>query len=179
MNFVNDVDFIARRDRAIANPLDNFAGIIDTGMACGVNFQNINMAAGGYRLTGLALAAWLQRWRAVPVGADTIQTAGQQSGCRCFADTAYPGQNKGMGQPAKRDGVRQGANQRFLPDQFGKCRGPIFACQHTIGWHGAVGHGLLAPIFQWWWLSDDGPRRKPVEDWLTRKHPTAAASFRT
>ena len=38
-----------------------------------------------------------------------------------------------MGQPVARDRIGERADHRFLPDQFGKGLGPVFAREHSIG----------------------------------------------
>ena len=101
VNFVDDINLVARRHWPIADTFNDVAGIIHTGMAGSIDFQNIDMPRGGNCHTWLARAAWLQRCITGSIGTDTVQAAGQQARCRGFADTADAGQNKGMRKPAK------------------------------------------------------------------------------
>ena len=64
---------------------------------------------------------------------DAVQRAGEDPGGRRLAHAAHPGQNEGMGDPARRDRVRQGADHRLLPDQLGEGRRPVFARENAIG----------------------------------------------
>ena len=54
MDLVDDIDLEAGRDRAVPDPLDDFARVVDTRMACRVDFQNIYMAASANGLAWLA-----------------------------------------------------------------------------------------------------------------------------
>ena len=117
MDFIDNIDFVSSRNRAVVDRLDNFTRIVNASMAGRVNFQNVNMAAGGEGRTGFAYAAWLKRGFAFAIGADTVQAFGKKPGCRGFADAANAGQDKGMGKPAKRQGVAEGAHQCILSDE--------------------------------------------------------------
>ena len=79
MHFVNNIDFIACRNGPIANAFDNFAGIINTGMAGSVNFQNINMTSCCDGFAWLALTTWFKRGVTIPIGTNTIQPLGKKA----------------------------------------------------------------------------------------------------
>ena len=132
MDLVDDIDLEAGRDRAVPDPLDDFARVVDTRMACRVDFQNIHMAAGANGLAWLAGPARLQRGLAVSVLADAVQAPGQQPCRRGLAHTADTGQDKGMGEAAERKGIAKRPDQRFLADQLGKPVWPVLACQYPI-----------------------------------------------
>ena len=99
MHFIDDVDFITGRYRTVTNPLDNLACIINTRMAGGIDFQNIDMASGGDGRTGLAGAAGFQRGVSGAIRPDTVETAREKPRCRGLANTTHTGQHKGMRQP--------------------------------------------------------------------------------
>ena len=140
MDLVDDVDLESRRDRPVADPLDDLAGVVNTGMACRVDLQNIHMAAAGDGLAGFAHAAWLKRRAALSVLAYAVEPARQKPRRRGLADPANTGQHEGMRQPAKRQRVAKGAHKRLLADQFGKSLRPVLACQHAIAVENALAH---------------------------------------
>ena len=132
MNLVDDIDLEAGRDRAVSDPFDNLARVVDPRMACRVNFQNIYMPTCTNGLARLAASARLQRGFAVSVLADAVQAARQQACCRGLAHPADTGQDKGMGEATERKGIAKRADQRFLADQLGKPIRPVLARQHPI-----------------------------------------------
>ena len=101
MHLVDDIDLEPPRHWPVTNPLDDIARVIDTGMACRVDLKNIDMAAGGDRLTRLTTAARLQRRISLAIRADAIQPAGQDTRRRGLADPADTGQHESVRQPAK------------------------------------------------------------------------------
>ena len=100
MHFVNDVDFVARRDRRIAHTIEQLTHI---GHACargGIELQHIRVAA--LHNGGAMFACWLKLYGGAILGVGTvIQAAGEQARCGGFADTAHTGQHEGMGNAAR------------------------------------------------------------------------------
>ena len=133
MNFVDDIDLVARRNRRITNCLDDFANIVNARMAGRVHLDHVDMPALGNRHTGLTHSARVDRRPALPVRADTIERLGDQPRGRGFAHPAHPGHQEGMRQPLAPDGVGQRLHHRILADQLAKRLRPIFARQHAIG----------------------------------------------
>ena len=133
VDFVDDVDLVARRDRRIAHSLDDLAHVVDTCMARRVHFDDIDMAPFGNRAARLALAAGADRRATLPVGADTVERLGDQPRGRGLADPAHAGHQEGMRQPIPCNGIGERAYHRFLPDKFGKGLRAVFACQYAIG----------------------------------------------
>ena len=88
VNFVDDVDLVARRDGGIAHRLDDLADVVDAGVAGGVHFDHVDVAALGDRSARLAHAAGFDRRAALPVRADAVQRLGDQPRGRSLADPA-------------------------------------------------------------------------------------------
>ena len=133
VDFVNDVDLVARRDGGIAHLLDDLAHIVDPGIRGRVHLDHVDMAPLGDRGARLAHAAGVDRRPALPVRPDAVQRLGDQPRGRGFADPAYPGHQEGVRQPVTRDGIGEGAHHRLLPDQLGEGLRPILARQHAVG----------------------------------------------
>ena len=140
VDFVDDVDLVSSGDGTVSDALDDLAGIVDAGMACRVDFQNIDMMSGGNRSAGVADPAWLQRGTAFAVAADTVEPPRQKPCRRGLADTADTGQHEGVGKAAKRQGVLKGADKRVLADQLGEAFRPVGAREDTIPCQDAVIH---------------------------------------
>ena len=145
VDFVDNVDLVAGRDRRIAHRLDNLADIIDAGMAGGIHLDDVDKAAGRDAPARLAHAAGIDRGAALPVFANAVERLGYQTRGRCLADPAYAGHQEGMGQPVALDRIAQGLDHCVLADQFGKFRRPVFARQHPIGLR-CTGCGLLRSV---------------------------------
>jgi hypothetical protein len=54
VNFVDDVDLVARRDGGIAHRLDDLAHVVDAGVAGRVHLDHVDVAAFGDGAAGLA-----------------------------------------------------------------------------------------------------------------------------
>ena len=72
VDFIDDVDFVARRDRRITHSLNDLAHIINAGMGGRIHFDHIDMAPLGNRSARLAHAAWVDGWPALAVRPDAI-----------------------------------------------------------------------------------------------------------
>ena len=132
VHFVDDVDLVAPGNRPIAHPLGQIADIVDAGAGRGVHLQHVDMAVIGNREALRALAAGVCRRAPGAVGSDAVEGARQDAGGRGLADPAHAGQDEGVGDPARRNRVRQGAHHRLLPDQLGEGRRSIFAGEDAI-----------------------------------------------
>ncbi len=133
VHFVDDVDLVARRDRAIAHALDQLAHVVDAGARGGVHFDHVDMAVLGDRLAVLADAARIDGRSAGAVRPDAVQRAGDDAGGRRLADAAHAGEHEGMGDAAGGDGVAQGAHHRFLADQGREIDRTILAGEDAVG----------------------------------------------
>ncbi len=137
VNFVDDVDLVARRNGGIAHRLDDLAHIVDAGVAGGVHLDHVDMAAFGDRDAGLAHAAGIDRRAALPVRSDAVERLGDQPRGGGLADPAHAGHQEGMGQPLARDRIGQRPDHRILADQLGKGLRSVFARQHAVGLRGS------------------------------------------
>ena len=116
MDFVDDVDLVARRSRGIADAVDQPADVVDAGAAGGVHFEDIDVAALGDFTAGLAFAARRYGRPALAVGPDAVQGPGDDAGGGRLADTADTGQQERMGDAVGLEGVGQGPHQHVLAD---------------------------------------------------------------
>jgi hypothetical protein len=139
MDFVDDVDLVARRHGGIAHRLDNLAHIIDAGMAGGVHLDHVDMPPLGNRAARFAHPARIDRRSALPVFANAVQCLGDQPRGRRLADPAHPGHQECMGQPPPLDRVTQRLDHRVLTDQLAEIARPVFARKDAIGL-GGIGH---------------------------------------
>ena len=143
VHFVDDIDFIAGRCRAIVNGINHFAHITHACARCCVHFQHIHMPPFGNGDAWLADAARLGRGAARTIGANAIEPLGDDSRRGGFARAADARHHKGMGNAIGGEGVFQRAHHRLLPDQIGKSGGAVFARQHLIGFLARFGHIAL------------------------------------
>ena len=133
MDFVDDVDLVARRHGGIAHGLNDFAHVVHAGMAGGVHFHHVDMAAFGNCPAGFADAAGVDGRAALPVRADAVQGFCDQARGRRLADAAHPGHQKGMRQSPAPDRIAQRLDHSILPDEFAEAARSIFARQDAIG----------------------------------------------
>src|SRR4051812_30291361 len=105
MNFVDDVDLVARADKGIADRVDDLANVLDAGMRGGVHFDHVDMPSFSDRPAGLADVAWADRWTALTVRADAVERLGDKPRRRCLADPADAGEQERMRDPVALDGV--------------------------------------------------------------------------
>ena len=133
VDFVDDVDLVARRDRAIAHALGQVADVVDAGARRCVHFDDIDMPVLGDRPAMDALAAGRDRRAAGAVRADAVERPRDDAGGRGFAGAADAGQDEGLRDAPGRDRVRQGTDHRLLPDHLGKSLRPVFAGENAIG----------------------------------------------
>ena len=133
VNFVDDVDLVARRNRGVAHRFDDFAHVIDAGMAGGVHFDDVDVAAFGDGAAGLAYAAGADRGTAVSIGPDTVQSLGDEARGGGLPHPANAGHQEGVSQPIAGDGVGQRTHHRFLTDEFGEGLRTVFTGQNAVG----------------------------------------------
>ena len=143
VDFVDDVDLVPRRDRAVAHAVDQLAHLVDPGMRGGVHLDHVDVAVLGDRAAMHAFAAGRDRRAAGAVRADAIERAGDDPGRRRLADPAHAGEHEGLRDPPGGNRVRQGADHRLLPDDLGKALRPVLAGEDAVGDPG-VAHCLTA-----------------------------------
>ena len=133
VHFVDDVDLVARAGGRIAHAVDDLADIVDAGARGRVHFQHVDVAAFGDGDAGLAYAAGMDgRLGALAVRPDAVERAGDDARGGGLSHAAHAGQHEGMGDAARGEGVGEGTDQRFLPDQPGEVLRPVFAGQNAI-----------------------------------------------
>ncbi len=143
VDFVDNVDFVARRDRAVAHAVEQLAHLVHLGMRGGVHLDHIDVAVLGDGAAMHAFAAGRDCRAAGAVRADAIEGACNDPGRRGLADPAHAGKHEGLRDPPGGNRVRQGADNRLLPDDLGKALRPVLAGEDAVGDPG-VAHCLTA-----------------------------------
>ncbi len=134
VHFVEDVDLVARRDRRIAHGVVDLADVVDAVVRGGVHFQDVDVAAVDDRLIlhahhrhvdGRAFDRAVRQF--------VVERAGQDTRGGGFADPAHAGQDPGLRNAARLEGVRDRADHGVLADQVFETGRTVFARQHAIG----------------------------------------------
>ncbi len=133
VNFVDDVDFVARADRGITHCVDDLANVLDAGVRRRIHLDHVDVPALGDRAARFADVAGGDRRTALPVRPDAVQGLGDEPRGRGLADPANPGEQEGMGNAPALDGVGERRHHRILADQLGEGLRPVLAGEHTIG----------------------------------------------
>ena len=133
VDFVDDVNFIACRNRRIAHSLNNLTHIVNTGVARCIHFDDIDMAAFGNGNAWLASTAGINRRATLPVRTNAVQCLGNQSRRRCFTDTANASHQKRMRQSIALDRIAKRLHHRILANKFSKGLGTVFAGKYAVG----------------------------------------------
>ncbi len=133
VDFVDDVDLVARARGRIAHAVGDLAHVVDAGMGGGVHFQHVDVPAFH---DGLAVQARRRHVDGRPLDRTVrqfvIQRPRQDARGGGFAHTADAGQNPGLRNAPGLERVRDRPDHRFLADQILECRGAVFARQHPI-----------------------------------------------
>ena len=132
VHFIDDVDLVTRRNRAITHLFDDLANIVDTRMRGGVHFDHVDMAAFHDRLAMLARHGEID-CRFIDLDCLVVKRARQNSRGRRLADTAHAGQHPRLRDAPGFERIGQRANHRLLADQIVKILRAIFAGEHAIG----------------------------------------------
>lgn len=140
VNLVDDIDFVACARRRVAHAVGDLAHVVDTGMRRGIHFEDVDVPAFHDRL---AVHAHLRhvdgRSLHRAVRQFVIQCAGENArGCR-LADAANTGENPGLGNTARLERIRNGADHGLLADQIVEIGGTIFAGEHAVAGAGRWG----------------------------------------
>ena len=145
VDFVDDVDLVARRNRAVAHLLDDLADVVDAGMGGGVHLDHVDMAAFHDGFAMLARHGEIDLRPVDRVGL-VVERAGKNARGGRLADPAHAGQHPGLGDTAGGERVGQRAHHRLLPDQVGEIARAVFARENAIGrlLGGGVGHGFFS-----------------------------------
>ncbi len=127
VDFVDDVDLVARPGRAILGILPQVAHVVDAVVARPVDLLDVEILAGRNCPADFAFAA---RRGGRPV--DAVQRLGEDAGSAGLADAARPGEEIGVRHPAALDGVAERLRDRLLADQLAELLRPIAACKDRV-----------------------------------------------
>src|SRR5579884_3301180 len=132
VNFVDDVDFVARADRGVAHRVDDLSDIIHPRMRSGVHLDDVDVPSLGNGAAWLAYIAGRDRRTALPVRADAVQGLCDQPRRRGFADPPDSGEKESMRDPAALDRVGESLHHRVLTDQLGKGLRAVLAREYAV-----------------------------------------------
>ncbi len=135
VHFVDQVDLVAATRGHVLRVLDQFAHVVDAGVGRGVDFQQIDVAAGVDRQAGLAFAARIGAGAAL-----AIERLGEDARDGGLADAAGAGEQECVVDATGFQRIGQRTDHVFLPDQFGETLGAPLAGEYEIG-HGPFCHG--------------------------------------
>src|SRR3984885_14114226 len=133
VHFVDDIDLGARRNRAIARVLDDLAHVVDAGMGSRVHLDDVDMARLHDRLTVDAKLGHVDTRLVDLAGQGIVERAGENAGRRRLADAAHAGQDIGLMDAARGEGIGERAHHRLLADEVLEANRPVFSRQHPIG----------------------------------------------
>ena len=128
VDFVDDVDLVACRNRRITHRLNDLPDIVHAGIRSRVHLDDVHVPPLGDGNTSFAHPARIDRGALF-----AIERLGDQPCSRRLADAPHTGQEEGMGQPVALDRIAKRRDHCILPDQFGKTLWPVFARKHAIG----------------------------------------------
>ena len=133
VHFVDDIDLGARRNRAVARVLDDLAHVVDAGVGGRVHLDHVDMAQFHDRLAMDAEFGHVDACALDPAGQRIIEGARQNArGCR-LADAAHAGEDIGLVDAARGEGIGERAHHRLLADEVLEAHRPVFSRQHPIG----------------------------------------------
>ena len=134
VDFVDDVDLVARAGGRIAHAVIDLAHVVDAGMGRGVHFQHVHVPAFHDRLAVHAERGHVDgRAFDRTVRQFVVQRARQNPRRGGLADPAHAGQDPGLRNSPGFERVGDGADHGLLADQVVKAGGAVFACQHAVG----------------------------------------------
>ena len=139
VDLVDDVDLVSRRDRRIADAIDDLANVVDAGMRRRIHLEHVHMPRFHDGFAMDAQVRHVDRRRAGAVGLLVIETPGQNARRRGFADASNACEHPGLRDAAGLERIRQGADHRLLADQILERAGAVFAGQNPIGRAGCGG----------------------------------------
>ena len=142
VHFVEDIDFVARRDRRIADGVVDLAHVVDAVMGGGIHLDDVEMAAFHDRFAVDAEHRHFDGRRGDrAVRQFVIERARQNARRRGLADAAHAGENPGLRNAAGLERVRDRTHHGVLADQIVERGRPVFARQHAI--RSGFGRGVV------------------------------------
>ncbi len=114
------------------------ADLIDGVVGGTIDFDDIHIFATGDRLAGVTSAAGI----AIGGAVGTVDGLGEDAGGRGFSNAARAGEEEGMGDAVREDGVFEGLRDGFLAHEFIEGLGAITPGEDCIG--GGHAGGIIA-----------------------------------
>ena len=133
VHFVDDVDLGPGGDGAVARVLDDLAHVVDAGMRSRVHLDHVDMTRLHDRLAMDAEFGHVDARRVDLAGNAIIEGAGENARSRGFADAAHAGQDIGLMDAARGEGVGERPDHRLLADEVLEPLGAVFARENAIG----------------------------------------------
>ena len=127
MYFVDQVHLVATACRRVLDIVEQVTGVVDLGFGRRVDFDQVDETTLIDLHAGAALAAGLRRHPFF-----TVERLGQDARNRRLADAARSGEQVGMMQAARIQGIDQGLEHVLLADGICKVFGPPLAGQDEI-----------------------------------------------
>ena len=144
VNFVDDVDFVACRGRAVAHGIDDFANVVHAGPAGSVHFQHVDVTPFHDADTVFALPAGLCCGGALPIRTNTIHPLGDDPCGGGFASAANTGHDKGLSNTISLKRVFQRAHHGILPHQIGEGFRAVLTRKDAVFRRRGVSHWVLS-----------------------------------
>ena len=134
MNFIDDVDLVARRRREIAHVVDDFPDVIDASVTGGINLNDIDVPIFPDCLAMDTHTTRIDRGPAATILPDTIERPRDDPrGCG-FADPPNAGEDEGLRNSTGLKGVAKSPHHRALPhEQIGERARSVFSGQDPVG----------------------------------------------
>jgi len=137
VHFVDQINLITALGRRITNVLPQLTHIFYAVVARSVDLDDVQTVAGSYLPAVIAFSAW-RDGRAF----NAIERLGQNPGSRCFAYTARPDKEIGVGKPILRDRIFQRTRYVRLPNQIIESLGSILSGENLVT-HGSNLNALI------------------------------------
>ena len=134
VDFVDDVDLEARSRGAIGDGLAEFADVLDAVVGGAVDFENVDVLAGGDRLARVANAARSSRRAFL-----AVERLGEHPRHRRLADAAGAGEEIGMSDAAGDDRLLQRFDDDVLTDEIFEPLRPITASEDGVAFRRSIG----------------------------------------
>ena len=142
VDFVEDIDLVARRHRGVADGVVDLAHVVHAVVGGGVHFEYVDVAALD---DGLAMHAHRRHRDGRPgdraVGQFVVERAGEDAGGGCLADAAHAGEDPSLRDAAGLERIRDRAHHGVLADEVVEAGGAVFAGEHAVAAIRRVGRG--------------------------------------
>ena len=105
VNFIDDVNLVPGRGRAIMHAVDDFANIIHTGPRRSIHFHDVDMTPFHDRNTMFAGATRIGCRSALTICTNAIHALGNDTRCCGFTGASDPGHDKSLRDPVRFESV--------------------------------------------------------------------------